>query len=79
MPATRPRRKAPLTHDPEALTWARTKAGRTQAWLAAELGISPGHMSEIEAGTRGLTDEKLRRTAELLDCPPSVFRVKRAA
>jgi transcriptional regulator with XRE-family HTH domain len=80
MPTTsRQRRKAPLTHDPEALVWARQTAGRTQAWLAEQLGISAGHMSEIESGTRGLTPARLLEASRLLNCPPSVLRSKVSA
>lgn len=77
--AGKPRRKAPLTHDPDSLVWARKAAGRTQVWLAEQLGISAGHMSEIESGTRGLTAAKLRKTAELLDCPEAVLLAKATA
>lgn len=45
-------RMSPLNHDPEALRWALTKSGYTQAQLAAEVQISRGLMSEIVKGTR---------------------------
>lgn len=76
---TSQRRKSPVRHDPEALAWARRQAGRTQAWLALELGISKGHMSEIESGTRDLTEPKLRQAAQLLGCPQTVLEAKKAA
>lgn len=75
----RPRRKSPLTHDPESLAWAIKVSGATQAQLAEQLGISKGHMSEIVNGTRGLTPAKLRRTAQLLGCPESLILAKVAA
>jgi transcriptional regulator with XRE-family HTH domain len=72
----RARRKSPVAHDTEALRWALNATGHSYYWLAGELGISRGHMSEIANGTRILTDEKLRQTAELLGCPESVLRAK---
>lgn len=65
-----------LDHDPAALRWARKQAGQTQAWLAAELGISPGHMSEIESGKRNATPANIRKIAKLLGCPRSVIEAK---
>lgn len=72
----RARRKSPVTQDIEALRWALAATGRSYYWLAGELGISRGHMSEIANGTRILTDAKLRQTAKLLGCPESVLRAK---
>lgn len=68
--------RAPINHDPASLVWARTKAGWTQSRLAAALGISKGHMSEIESGKRSATDERLDRIAELIDCPRAVLEAK---
>jgi DNA-binding transcriptional regulator YiaG len=48
-----------LDHDPESLVWARKQAGLTQKELAEQLGISAGHMSEIESGKRNLTPKNL--------------------
>jgi transcriptional regulator with XRE-family HTH domain len=69
--------KSPLDHDPEAVTWARKSVGWTQAALAQEVGISPGHMSEIEAGTRNARPDLLNRIAKALNCPRSVLERKR--
>lgn len=72
----RPRLKKPATHDHEALAFILKASGRKQVWLAEKLGIGKGQMSEIVNGTRGLTPEKLRLAARLLDCPPHVLRAK---
>lgn len=74
---TRPRRVSSLDQDPVSLVWARKQAGKTQRWLAQSLGISAGHMSEIESGTRNATPERLTEIANLLGCPRSVIEAKR--
>lgn len=77
MPATtRPRRKAPVDHDPAALAWARKSAGWRQAQLAREVGISPSLLCEAEKGTRGLHPAVMKRLAETLRCPVSVLERK---
>jgi transcriptional regulator with XRE-family HTH domain len=79
MPQTRDRtaRKTPLDHDPEAVVWARKAKGATQAWLANAIGVSAGHMSEIESGTRNAHPALLKKIAEALNCPVSVLERKR--
>jgi len=72
-------RKSPLTHDPEAVRWARTSVGFTQTRLAAEAGISLGLMNDIEHGRRNATPAVLNRLAEALNCPRSVLERKREA
>jgi transcriptional regulator with XRE-family HTH domain len=70
MPATtRPRRIAPVDHNPEALAWAMRRAGWRQAELAREVGISRSLMSESLKGTRGLSPAVLNKIAEKLGCP----------
>ncbi len=59
--------------------WARKAKGATQAWLAREVGISPGHMSEIESGTRNAHPALLIKLAEALNCPVTVLERKREA
>ena len=73
---TRPRRKSPVDHDPEALVWARKAAGWRQAPLAREVGMSPSSLCEAEKGTRGIHPEKLNQLAEVLACPVAVLRRK---
>lgn len=74
----RQRRVRHLDHDPTALVWARKQAGLTQRWLAEQLEISPGHMSEIESGKRNATPSNLTKIAKLLNCPRSVLERKYA-
>ncbi|WP_307795477.1 helix-turn-helix domain-containing protein [Actinacidiphila acididurans] len=62
----RPRK---LHHEPEAVTWARKKAGLTKRALAQAVGISEQLMGEIESGWRSATPANLRKIAEALNCP----------
>jgi transcriptional regulator with XRE-family HTH domain len=75
-----PRRKPPkdpLDHEPEAVAWAREKAGLTRAALAEMIGVSAGLISEIEKGTRNATPARIRQLAEALNCPVVVLERKR--
>ncbi|WP_329180430.1 helix-turn-helix domain-containing protein [Streptomyces sp. NBC_01477] len=63
---TRPR---VLDHEPEAVTWARKKAGLTKRALAERLGISEQLMGEIESGWRNATPANLAKIAKELNCP----------
>jgi transcriptional regulator with XRE-family HTH domain len=71
--------KDPLDHEPEAVTWARRKAGLTRAQLAARIGVSAGLVSEIEKGTRNATPARIRDIAEALNCPAVFLERKRTA
>jgi transcriptional regulator with XRE-family HTH domain len=71
--SSRPRRKSPVSHKPEALEWARRRAGWRQAALAREVGISRSLLSEAEKGTRGLSPAMLIKLAEVLGCPITVL------
>ncbi|MEV7871450.1 helix-turn-helix transcriptional regulator [Streptomyces sp. NPDC088124] len=79
--ASLPRRppKQPLDHEPEAVTYARKKAGLTKTELADALGVSVSLVSEIEGGTRNCTPAIQRRMAAVLNCPIVVLERKRAA
>ncbi|WUH92252.1 helix-turn-helix domain-containing protein [Streptomyces sp. NBC_00433] len=77
MPAhtrTRPRR---LCQEPEAVAWAREKAGLTKRALADLVGISEQLMGEIESGWRSATPANLIKIAEALNCPIVVLERKR--
>jgi transcriptional regulator with XRE-family HTH domain len=63
---TRPRA---LDHEPEAITWARKKAGLTKRALAREICISEQLMGEIESGWRNATPANLTKIANALNCP----------
>lgn len=77
MAADRKSAKSPLDHDPEAVTYARTKAGLTKTQLAERIGVSLSLISEIEKGTRNATPTNLTRMAEVLNCPVVVLERKR--
>jgi transcriptional regulator with XRE-family HTH domain len=71
---TRPSR---LHQEPEAVTWAREKAGLTKRSLADRVGISEQLMGEIESGWRSATPANLAKIAEALNCPIVVLERKR--
>jgi len=74
MPDTqRPRRKAPVEHDPRALREARIRAGWAQQDLARAAGVVPSVLSEAERGTRGISATVRVRVAKLLNCDPITF------
>lgn len=76
---SRPRKrpKSPLDHEPEALTYARQKAGLSQAELARRVGKAFSLVSEWERGTRNCTPADLIKVAEALNCPVVVLERKR--
>lgn len=51
--------------------------GRTQRWLARQLGIHWTHLTHYKNGSRKAPDAIVLRSAELLGLPPSVL-VQRA-
>ncbi|WNI14706.1 helix-turn-helix domain-containing protein [Actinacidiphila sp. ITFR-21] len=70
-------RPSTLYHEPEAVTWARQKAGLTKRALANAVGISEQLMGEIESGWRNATPANLAKIAEVLNCPVVVLERKR--
>jgi ribosome-binding protein aMBF1 (putative translation factor) len=77
MPASRRTRPKSLHQEPEAVTWAREKAGLTKRALAARVGISEQLMNEIESGWRSATTANLKKIADALNCPLVVLERKR--
>ncbi len=73
---TRPSR---LHQEPEAVTWAREKAGLTKRALANMIGISEQLMGEIESGWRNATPVNLAKIAAALNCPIVVVERKRTS
>lgn len=71
--------KQPLDHEPEAVEYARRKAGLSKTDLAKRLGISLSLISMIESGDRNATPALLLRLADALNCPVVVLERKRAA
>lgn len=68
-PRKRRRHGAPLNHEPEAVTFARDKAGLSQAQLAEMCGWSFQLQCDIEAGRRNADGEKLLAIAEATNTP----------
>ncbi|EMF31085.1 DNA-binding protein [Streptomyces gancidicus BKS 13-15] len=66
-----------MNHVPEAVTFARTRAGLTKRAVAQECGFSEQLMCDIEAGRRNATPEKLRKIAVVLNCPVDALEAKR--
>lgn len=46
------------------------KSNRTQSWLAAELGVSRGYVSDLANGKKTPSIDLLQRIAATLDVPP---------
>lgn len=76
---TRQPPKNPLDHEPEAVTYAREKAGLTRTQLAELCGVTVSLISEIEKGTRNATPAMIQKLALALNCPIVVLERKRAA
>ena len=70
-------RPGTLHHEPEAVTWARKKAGLTKRALAKQVGISEVLMGEIESGWRNATPANLAKIADALNCPVVLLERKR--
>lgn len=70
------RPKHPLDHDPAAVTRAREAAGLTRAYVAKQLGVSAGLVSEIEKGTRNATPARIEQMAAILGVPADQIRRK---
>jgi len=71
------RAPARLHHSPEAVRWARERAGLTQTQLAERAGLARTLVVEIEGGTRNATPANLLKLAEALNCPVVVLEAKR--
>lgn len=76
-PLPKGRRRRPLNHEPEAVTYARENAGLTKRALASQCGISEQLMCQIEFGRRNATPTTLKKLAEALNCPLVVLQRKR--
>lgn len=75
----RRRRNAPLNHEPQAVTYARERAGLTKRMLAQRIGISEQLMGEIESGRRNATPATINKLAAALNCPRVILERKREA
>jgi transcriptional regulator with XRE-family HTH domain len=70
-------RVSDLNHEPDAVLYARKKAGLKQAHAAVLLSISASYLSEIEKGTRNANDALLHSMATVYNCPLVVLERKR--
>jgi transcriptional regulator with XRE-family HTH domain len=70
-------RTARLNQEPEAVTFARQRAGLSQGQLAELIGVSRQMMSDIELGWRSATPERLLAIARALNCPVVFLERKR--
>ena len=66
-----------FNHEPEAVTYARKKAGLTKTELAERLGVALSLVSQIESGKRNATPAMLLKMADALNCPVVVLERKR--
>lgn len=71
--------KTLLDHEPEAVEYARRKAGLSKTDVARELGVSLPLISMIESGERNATPAMIIKLAGLFNCPTVVLERKRAA
>jgi ribosome-binding protein aMBF1 (putative translation factor) len=69
--------KDPLDHEPEAVTYARERAGLTKTQLAEACDVSISLISEIESGKRNATPAMITKLAKALNCPRVVLERKR--
>jgi transcriptional regulator with XRE-family HTH domain len=77
MRSTRKPPKYPLDHEPEAVKYARDKAGLTQQQLADLVGVSRTLITEIENGTRNATPIVIAKLATAMNCPRVILERKR--
>jgi DNA-binding XRE family transcriptional regulator len=70
-------KKLTLNHEPEAVEYARVKAGLSKAEAASRAGMSPQLYGDIEAGRRNATPSRLRDLAAAFNCPVVVLERKR--
>lgn len=76
--AARPKaRVSQLDHEPEAVVYARDKAGLRQAEAARLLGCSAAYLSQIENGIRNAGPAMLNKMTALYNCPRVVLERKR--
>lgn len=79
MPKTTSARVSELDHEPEAVVYARDKAGLRQAEAARLLGCSGPYLSQIESGVRNAGPAMLNKMAAVYNCPRVVLERKRWA
>jgi transcriptional regulator with XRE-family HTH domain len=68
-----------LEHEPEAVVYARKNAGLNMTQAADLIGCSLGLLNDIEKGRRNATAERLRKMAQVYNCPLVVLQRKRWA
>lgn len=70
-------RQLTLLHEPDAVVFARERAGLSQAEAAKLIGKSPQLLNDIEKGRRNATPAVLRAMASAYNCPLVVLERKR--
>ena len=73
--------KKPLNHEPEAVRFARERAGLTRTQLAEMVGVSVPLISQIEStgpNARNATPATLMKIASALNCPVVFLERKRS-
>jgi len=66
-----------LNHEPDAVVYAREKAGLRQVDAAALIGCSPTLLADIEKGRRSAGPARLAKMAEVYNCPIVALERKR--
>lgn len=78
MPTKKPvARVSDLDHEPEAVVYAREKAGLRQADAARLLDCSGPYLSQIESGVRNAGPAMLNKMSAAYNCPRVVLERKR--
>lgn len=77
MPKKPASRVSELDHEPEAVMYARDKAGLKQSEAASALGISAPYLSQIEKGIRNAGPALLNKMSEVYNCPRVILERKR--
>ena len=70
-------RKSPINQEPEAIEFARIKAGLSKKAAADRSGLQISLYCEIEKGTRNATPANLVKIAAALNCPIVFLERKR--
>jgi transcriptional regulator with XRE-family HTH domain len=66
-----------LNHEPDAVIFAREKAGLSRSELARRVGVSLSLISMIESGHRSATPKLLPELAAAVNCPVVFLERKR--
>lgn len=62
--------------NPKMITLARESRGFTQKELSERLSVTPGWLSRVEGGLRGIQEQHLKKLSRILDYPVEFFYLK---